>query len=137
MENTPTLNAVSDMLRDALNDGPGEGTDLTPPVGAILSAIGTTKSATPRERPIRDLDNPWVCSVIFEGETKPRFLVGNAGLSGNAVLTFTDNPKKAMTANTQGWFTFCWPFLIHSHGKAIGKKPRAVVHRLKDKPIFA
>ncbi len=129
--NTPTLDAVSDALRDALDDTPGAGSDMTPPIGAILAAIGPRK-VTRRETPIRDLGNPWVCSVWFRGEGAPSFLIGNAGTRGG--LTFTTKGADAMHAQTRGWFTFGWPALITSHAVSIGKRPVAVVHRLDDAP---
>ena len=130
------LALAEEQLLDALDDSPGSGSDLTPPVGAILAALPPVSRAR-RETPVRDKANPWVCSVLFEGDSSPRFLVGNAPLSSAVPLLFSGDPAKAMTAGTQAAFTFCWPFLIASHAREVGKRARAIVHRLNDTPQFA
>ena len=138
MQTQTNWQAVEDTLRGALDDGP-DYSDLTPPLGSILPALGTVqkKKQGYKERDIRDTSNPWVCSVWFKGDAAPAYLVGNATAMGNAVCEFTNKSAKAMTATRKSWFTFGWPFLIGSHGEAIGKRPCAIVHRLKDKPDWS
>lgn len=138
MNSAPTLSAVEDMLMDALDDSPGAGSDLTPPVGAILAALHSTrpKRKVHRELPVRDITNPWVCSILFQGDEIPMFLKASAGPSSPTPLLLTTKAGEALTSHYRSTFTFCWPALIASHGMAIGKKPRAIVHRLKDPPEF-
>ena len=92
---------------------------------------------TQRCYPIRDKANPWVCSVWFLGTPSPVFLKGNAGPSSPVPLLFVAEPKEAMSATYKDWFTFAWPHLILSHAVAIGRRPAAVVHRLKDAPDWS
>jgi len=87
--------------------------------------------------PIRDLSNPWVCSVWFKGDASPSFLKGNAGAQSPVPLVFVASSKDAMTATRKDWFAFAWPYLITSHAIAIGKRPAAIVHRLNDAPDWS